>query len=134
MKIAAHQRFSIAMLLYVCTLFSALTFGFHQSQMAGQHLGNTDALFCGNPIPGFDLESELPQPSSSDFQPSCPLCSSLGHGTALTALDWSLDYLPASTVAPSLRPLLSVRSPRRTWPALNPRASPVAFRATDLTG
>ncbi|MGH1450915.1 MAG: DUF2946 family protein [Pseudomonadaceae bacterium] len=132
MKIAAHQRFSVAMLLYVCTLFSALTFGFHQSQMVGQHLGNTDALFCGNPIPGFDLAAELSDSTSGDFQPGCPLCSSMGHGTALTALEWSLDYLPANPGSPPLRTMASTRSPRLTWPALNPRASPVASYATDL--
>ncbi|WP_052185417.1 DUF2946 family protein [Halopseudomonas pelagia] len=134
MKPVRHQRFSIAMLLYVSTLFSALTFGFHQSQMVGQHIGAIDGVFCGsgNVIPRLGLGNILPATAAGDLASSCPLCSSLGHGSALTSLNWSVDYPPANPAAPQTRHSWIKPAPRFTWPALNPRASPVAFRATGL--
>lgn len=120
------------MLLYVCTLFSALTFGFHQSQMTGQQLGSVDELFCGNPIPGFTLDDGQTRDSSADFKPSCPMCSSLGQGITLTSMGWSPDPLLANTGAPRIRQHRDKPAPRFVWSALNPRAPPVATPATGL--
>jgi hypothetical protein len=121
------------MVLYVCTLFSALTFGFHQSQMASQSLGSVNEVLCGSGtiVPGIEL-GDGHQSYSADLMPTCPLCSSLGHGTALTALGWSLDYLPVIHSAPPINQGWSKPPPRFTWPTLNPRAPPVASRATGL--
>lgn len=134
MTFARNHRFSITMMLYVSTLFSALTFGFHQSQMSGQHLGGVDTFYCGsgNIIADFDL-GDQPQPiPSNDSQPACPVCSSLGHGGALTSLIRSLDILPTTPEAPRISQSRSKPAPRYSWPALNPRAPPVAFLATGL--
>lgn len=133
MKLAHNQRFSVAMVLYVCTLFSALTFGFHQSQMIGQHLDSVDLVFCGsgNPIPDVSLGDEQSPRSPSEFELTCPLCT-LGHGSALTSLEWSLDFRPADPAMPSAARNRGKPAPRSIWPTLNPRAPPVASRATVL--
>ncbi|MFO7706302.1 MAG: DUF2946 domain-containing protein [Halopseudomonas sp.] len=134
MTIARNQRFAITMMLYVSTLFSVLTFGFHQSQMSGQHLGGVDAVYCGsgNVIPDFDPGDQSPPVPASDHQPACPVCSSLGHGSALTSLNWSVDYPPANPAAPQVSYNWVKPAPRYSWPTLNPRAPPAAFLATGL--
>jgi hypothetical protein len=121
------------MVLYVCTLFSALTFGFHQSQMASQSLDSVNEVLCGSGmiVPGIEV-GDGHQSLSSDLMPTCPLCSSLGHGAALTALGWSLGYLPISPSTPPINQEWSKPAPRFTWPTLNPRAPPVASFATGL--
>lgn len=131
MKLARNQRFSVAMVLYVCTLFSVLTFGFHLGQMSGQAPDSVDLVFCGSgdPIPHSMLGEELTHHSSSDMQLTCPLCA-LGHGSALTSLEWGVEFPPAyrgliGAIQDHERP-----APRFNWPALNPRAPPVAPRAT----
>jgi hypothetical protein len=131
MKIARHQRFSVAMVLYVCTLFSVLTYGFHLGQMSGQTPHGPDLVFCGSGdrIPGFMLDEELTQHSSSDMQLTCPLCT-LGHGSALTSMEWSVGLPPAYRNLIGPLPNNDRPAPRFTWPALNPRAPPVAVRAT----
>lgn len=134
MTIARNQRFAITMMLYVSTLFSVLTFGFHQSQMSGQHLGSVDAVYCGsgNVIPNFDLGDQSPPIPASDHQPACPVCSSLCHGSALTSLIRSLDILPTTPAAPQISQSRSKPAPRHLWPDLNPRAPPVACLVTGL--
>lgn len=134
MTIARNHRFAITMMLYVSTLFSVLTFGFHQSQMSGPHLGGVDTFYCGsgNVIPDFDLGDQPPPIPASDHLSACPVCSSLSHGSALTSLNWSVDYPPANPAAPQVSYTWVKPAPRYSWPALNPRAPPVAFLAPGL--
>ncbi|WVM92090.1 hypothetical protein ULG90_20500 [Halopseudomonas pachastrellae] len=59
----------------------------------------------------------------NDMQASCPLCSSLGHGTAVAMHGWSLDYLPPARSVP--RPAASGPATATLQLALNqPSASP----------
>lgn len=134
MKLARHQRFAIVMLLYVSTLFSALTLGFHQSLTAGQHGGAVDGVYCGSGkvIPGlYSSDIQLADPVA-EFEPNCPLCGSPGYSSTLSSPNWSLDYLPASPAAPPITYSWAGLTPRFSWPALNPRASPAALLATAL--
>ncbi|WVM92091.1 hypothetical protein ULG90_20505 [Halopseudomonas pachastrellae] len=46
MNLTRDTRLSLALVLYLCTLVSLLTCGFHQGQMSGQHLSGAGVVFC----------------------------------------------------------------------------------------
>ncbi|MAB25903.1 MULTISPECIES: DUF2946 family protein [Pseudomonas] len=133
MPLSRDNRLSVALLLYLCTLFSVLTCGFHQGQMSAQHLSGAGVVFCNTDGQNLGLDLDSAQQHSGDFKPMCPLCSSVGAGIALNSLGWSLDYQPAIAAIPLPPSHWARPPPRAAWPALNPRASPAASGAAVLS-
>ena len=125
MNLTQDNRLSLTLVLYLCTLVSLLTCGFHQGQMSGQHLSGAGVVFCnlGSDSLGVDLYDQK-QHQMSDLQAGCPLCSSIGHGSAVAMHGWSLDYLPASPASAPPSGQWARPPPRHIWPSINPRASP----------
>ncbi len=130
MNLTQDNRLSVTLVLYLCTLVGLLTCGFHQGQMSGQHLSGAGVVFCnlGSDSLGIDLDDHQ-QHQLNDLQANCPLCSSLGHGTALAMHGWSLDYLPASPASAPPSGQWARPPPRYSWPSINPRASPSSLDA-----
>ena len=94
MNLTQDNRLSLTLVLYLCTLVSLLTCGFHQGQMSGQHLSGAGVVFCnlGSDSLGVDLDDQK-QHQMSDLQAGCPLCSSIGHGSAVAMHGWSRRHL-----------------------------------------
>ncbi|MEH6490651.1 DUF2946 domain-containing protein [Halopseudomonas sp.] len=138
MTLSRDNRLSIALALYLCTLFSVLTCGFHQGQMSGLQLSGAGIAFCNagshNQTHRLQLDPDQGTHQQMDtLGPLCPLCSSVGSGIALNSLGWSLYYPPA-VAPPAPQPSHWARPPPRAqWPALNPRASPVAYDAAGIS-
>ena len=131
MNLTHDNRLSLTLVLYVCTLVSLLTCGFHQGQMSGQYLSGTGipACYLSSFQSSIDLDDGSQQ-QMSDLQPSCPLCSSVGHAAPLASQGWTLDYLPFTTVSAQPSGQWARPPPRKAWPAINPRASPHTLDAT----
>lgn len=127
MTLSRDNRLSIALMLYLSTLFSVLTCGLHQGQMSAQHLSGAGIVFCDTDGQSFGLDLDTTQQhQSGDFKSMCPLCSSVGAGITLNSLGWSLDYQPAIAAIQLPPSHWAQPPPRFAWPALNPRASPAA--------
>jgi hypothetical protein len=129
MKIVRQDRTSIAWVLCASLLFSLLACGIHHGQMGALSLSGLSDGFCSvsnAPGPYVDVSE------SEDFAPNlatqmvCPLCSSFAVVLAVNTLSWGLDYATRGLSGPIPVYQLAQPPPRYVWPALNPRASPIA--------
>lgn len=148
MKLTRHQRRSTVLLLQLCTLLGLLTCSVHQGQRYAQQLLSAEQESHGlasglhqpahnmhgdghdSPDSGQDGDSHHPGPM--DMPSVCPLCSSMGHGTALTSLHGAGDYPSAIRPLPVFTQHRHLPQPRLIRPALNPRAPPTAIDAAAI--
>ncbi len=124
-----RTRSLTAWLLYASVLFSLFACGIHHGQMSGMSLSGLGGGFCaldGRGGPAIDASGTSDQQAPHLDQVSCPLCSSFGVAVALNSAGWSLTYVPAPAVTPSVVNTWPQAPPRYSWPSLNPRASPLA--------
>lgn len=130
MKTSRQTRALTAWALYASVLFSLLLCGLHHGQMSGLRLAGLEGGFCSlsnDHGPAIDLGD-----SGSDqhmAQLDCPVCSSFALAVPLASPAWAFARAQGNTPSPIVARGWAQPPPRYLRPALNPRASPIAFPA-----
>ncbi|MCO8166021.1 DUF2946 domain-containing protein [Pseudomonas sp. 21LCFQ010] len=127
MKLTAAQRSLTAWMLYASVLFSLLFCGIHHGQMSALALSGLDSGYCwssGNDIRSSASEDARPQGSLDTGGPwVCPLCSA---AVVCLVLLIGLTWLRAASRRQAYPGEPRCKAPPRySWPAANPRASPL---------
>lgn len=124
MNSARSHRSLIAWTLYVCVLFSAFACSIGHGQMTGLQLSGLGGAYCavaGQAGASADDGLAMPAAGIPGSGAECALCALFGLSLALLLCRFGLRRAHRSRLPRELR---RKASPRYTWPAANPRASP----------
>ncbi|MBD8792678.1 DUF2946 domain-containing protein [Pseudomonas syringae] len=127
MKLTAAQRSLTAWMLYASVMFSLLFCGIHHGQMSALALSGLNSGYCalsGNDVRSTTSEDSQPQDIlDAGGQWVCPLCSA---AMVCLVLLIGLTWLRAARRRQAYPGEPRCKAPPRySWPAANPRASPL---------
>ncbi|MCG8292090.1 MULTISPECIES: DUF2946 family protein [Pseudomonas] len=132
MKTTRRTRSLTAWALYASVLFSLLLCGMHHGQMSGLRLSGLEGGFCSlDSEHGSAIDLDGAGGDQHMAQLDCPVCSSFALAVPLASGGWSFTAVQGHAPSPIVVRSWAQPPPRYLRHAINPRASPPLFPATE---